>query len=190
MFRINFQKRKIYCGLGVRKHRYGSRNPILLLFLSVLFGLLRRCLCFGIYLKKEQWCIFRYGFPFSFFFSVGLYFLFGRFVVKTILKKSTYYVITDKRVCSISQQGRKTRESFIDSIPAIYKRVQSDGRGTVEFGNLDLFSKIYGNTGLEALATFNFFSVERVPVFYDIKDANEVYEIVRNMREKMLKQKQ
>jgi hypothetical protein len=76
------------------------------------------------------------------FLMVGLYMLFGRFFFKKWKKQRAFYAVTNRRVLVLTKTfGEQLHESNIKLIPAINKRVRSDGIGTLIFGeNESIFS--------------------------------------------------
>jgi len=120
-----------------------------------------------------------FGIPFV---LIGLYFIFGRFLLKNFKKKKTYYAITDKRVIVLTEMmGRNVQAAFIDHIPSVNKSIRANGIGTIRFGSSNMMSSMYGNTGMEL---FGAAYGQDVPVFYDIKEANKVYNLVMGLRTK------
>jgi len=119
-------------------------------------------------------------FPAVIFIVVAGYITFGRFIFKNYKKKRTYYFVTDKRVVVVTNTLNKTVQAeFIDRIPSINKTVNSKGVGSVSFGNSNPASAMYGNTGMDF---FGSYYGQGAPVFYDIKEANKVYDMVNGMR--------
>ncbi len=120
-----------------------------------------------------------FGIPFV---LIGLYFIFGRFIYKNWKKRKTYYAITNKRVLVLTKsRSRDLQAAYINTIPSINKSVRSSSIGTVKFGASSFFSSMYANTGMDF---FGSFYGQDVPTFYDIKDANKVYEMVNELRNK------
>lgn len=118
-----------------------------------------------------------FGIPFV---LVGLYMLFGRFWYKRWAKKRTYYAVTSRRILALSKiWSRSLHAAFIDTIPSIKKSIREDGSGTLWFGNTPWWVTMYGNTGLEF---FGAMYGESPVVFYDIKEASEVYNLVNELR--------
>jgi hypothetical protein len=118
-----------------------------------------------------------FGIPFV---AIGLYIIFGRFLYKSWRKRRTYYAITDKRILIlILGKGRNVQAMFIRDIPTINKSINSRGQGTIVFGNINLQTAMYTNTGMDYLGAF---AASAVPAFYDIRDANTAYEIVNRLR--------
>jgi len=118
-----------------------------------------------------------FGIPFV---LMGLYMIFGRFIWKNYRKKRTYYAVTNKRIIVLTETlNRSVQAEFIDKISSLNKSVRRDGIGSVRFGSSNMTAAMYGNTGMDF---FGSFYGPDVPVFYDIKDANQVYETVNNIR--------
>lgn len=118
-----------------------------------------------------------FGIPFV---LVGLYFMFGRFIYKNWKKRNTYYAITDRRVLMLSNLFSQSLNAVnIDTIPTINKSVRSNGIGTIKFGNVNWMASMYGNTGMDFFGSFG--GVD-ILTFYDIKDADKVYELVSELR--------
>jgi hypothetical protein len=115
-----------------------------------------------------------FGIPFV---LMGLYFIFGRFFWKTYKKRRTYYAVTDKRVIVLTLLANKNVQAdFIDRIPTMNLSTRPDGTGTITFGNTPGVSGMYGNTGMDF---FGSFYGQSAPTFYDIKDADRVYRLVK-----------
>ena len=120
-----------------------------------------------------------FGIPFV---LMGLYFIFGRFFYKNFKKKRTYYAVTDKRILILTTLfGKRCNAVFINTIPAIQKSIQSNGTGSLIFGNTNPQSSMYANSGMEVLSGFR---TSTAPAFYDIKNAETVYKQVNDLRNK------
>jgi len=114
---------------------------------------------------------------------IGLYFMFGRFIFKMRKKRNTYYAVTNKRVLILTKKrsSKTFQAEYISSIPSVNKSIRSDGIGTITFGNPSFMGSMYGNTGMDFFASF--FGKD-VPTFHDIKDAEQVYRVVNDLRNK------
>jgi len=120
-----------------------------------------------------------FGIPFV---LIGLYLIFGRFIWKNFKKKRTYYAVTDKRVIVVTKTfSENIIAEFIDRIPSISKTISSAGIGSIRFGNTSWMVSMYGNTGVDFFGTFY---GQEVPVFYDIKEVDKVYNMVNELRRK------
>lgn len=121
-----------------------------------------------------------FGTPFV---IIGIYFIFGRFVYKKAKKRNTFYAVTNKRVLTLTKMfGRNLKAAFIDKIPSINKSIRSNGIGSIRFGNTSFFASMYGNTGMDFFGSF--YGDNDVPTFYDIKDADKVFSLVNDLRNK------
>jgi|LSQX01.2.fsa_nt_gb hypothetical protein len=132
------------------------------------------------------------------FYVILLYFSFGRFIVNYFTNKSTIYLITNKRVIIFNKSQHKiVRTQNIQDIEHMTKTIRKNGIGTIEFGRIPLSQQQAGNTGLDFLERFKWkdFSAKTmngkvgpwIPIFYNISDAKYVYELVKGMKESLLK---
>lgn len=116
------------------------------------------------------------------FVVMGLYIVAGRFIYKRVKKKRTFYVVTDRRVLTLTTLwGRHLSAAFIDRLPSLQKSTDSGGVGTVHFGEARGWETYYENTGMD------FMSGGRegpVIAFYDIHDPDTVYRLVNEIRER------
>jgi hypothetical protein len=120
-----------------------------------------------------------FGIPFV---IIGFYIVFGRFLVKNRRKRRTFYALTNQRVLILSTFiSRSLQAQFIEQIPSININVRKNGIGTITFGNTSWMNSMYGNTGLEFFSSF--YGINSLS-FYDIKNANEVYQLVNQVRRK------
>ena len=115
------------------------------------------------------------------FIAVGLYFVFGRFIVKANRKRRTTYAVTNRRVLTIvcGRRGASVDAMYLRSIPSVSTSAASNGRGSVLFGlstgswytnsGMELFTRgLPANTGIG---------------FYDIEDAPGVADLVERLRD-------
>lgn len=110
------------------------------------------------------------------FVAIGLYMIFGRFIVKRYTRSHTYYAVTDRRVLVLSTAFRHTvRSASLKRLPGLELSVRRGGRGTVTFGHWGGMSAMYANSGLD---WFGWGSGQRPLAFYDLDDARSVYELV------------
>jgi hypothetical protein len=118
-----------------------------------------------------------FGIPFV---LLGVHFIFGRFIWKNFKKKRTNYAVTNKRVLVSTHTFNKSFQAeFIDRIPSMSKRIRRDGVGSIYFGNANFMASIYGNTGMDF---FGSFYGPYTTTFYDIRDAEQVYQLVSGLR--------
>lgn len=112
---------------------------------------------------------------------IGLYMLFGRFIVKYLRKENTYYAVTNERVLILSHLfGRRLQAFSVHHLPTLEKRIGMGGVGTITFAELPPKSwwkrnqSHYSNTGLEMFG-------QVLPGFYDIHEVDEVYRMIAQM---------
>lgn len=106
---------------------------------------------------------------------IGLYFIAGRFAIKMLRKKKTWYAITNRRALILTEGwSRSVNAAMLESIPSVNLSVRKDGIGTVRFGNASPFVAMYENTGLEV---FGGFHGTAVPTFFDVREAAEAHRI-------------
>jgi len=119
-----------------------------------------------------------WGIPFV---AAGLYFIFGRFIYKSYVKKRTYYYVTDKRVIILKKlRNTKLDTLYIEELPAINKNINSRGNGKIVFGDSAGIFGMYENTGLDFYAN-RFGKVS--PAFYDLEGAEEAYRLVCKIKD-------
>jgi hypothetical protein len=117
----------------------------------------------------------------SVIFSVlGTYLLFGRLFYRRRMRRKTFYAVTNRRVLVLSEVPRRLLlAAFLDRIPVVQRWIRSDGIGTLQFGAASRMDTIFGTTGLEPLGRV---SPPAVPVFWDVRDAEEVFRLVSGVR--------
>ena len=119
-----------------------------------------------------------FGIPFV---LVGLYFVFGRFVVDARQRVKTYYGITNERAVIVSGLFQKRIKTLnLDSISDISLTERPDRRGTITFGPTPSFFGSFGGwwPGMGQPVT---------PSFEMIEEAREVYTLLNQTREGTLK---
>jgi hypothetical protein len=123
-----------------------------------------------------------WGVPFV---LIGLYFIAGRFFYKAHRKRRTIYAVTDRRVMTVVERGRGAtiEATYLRAIPNISTSMQSDGRGSIEFGISSRFGQWYANTGMEFFARGRSAATTGV-AFYDIDDPRGVADLVECLRQR------
>jgi hypothetical protein len=133
---------------------------------------------FAIFWESSVWLT---GAPFFFklwgipFVVVGLYMIFGRFMVDASLRSRTYYGVTDQRILIISGfRSRQVKSLSLRGTVDISLSEKSDGSGTITFGS---------NVGLAGFNAFNSAwpgaSNRMAPTFELTGNARSVYELIR-----------
>lgn len=116
------------------------------------------------------WFFAVWGIPFV---AVGLYLVFGRFVVDARIRRTSYYGVTDSRVIIVSGLfTRKVKSLNLGFVGGLSLSEKSDGSGSITFvqtnPNLDWFS-VGGWPGAKQYA---------VPTFDMVADVRQVYELI------------
>lgn len=112
---------------------------------------------------------------------IGFYLLMGRFIYKAFNKKATLYVVTNQRIIIINKLWGYFIEKSIKSITHIEKEIRPNGIGTIRFGHTPSTHLWYENTGLEVLVGPEKIYGTPAPTFFDIKDANMIYQLVKEL---------
>jgi hypothetical protein len=112
-----------------------------------------------------------WGIPFV---LVGLYIMFGRFLVDAQQRAATAYAVTTERVVIASGIfARRVKSLAIDTITDVSLTERVDGAGTITFGPVPPFYWWYGGAGWPGLGH------QAVPSFELAAEARQVYEIIR-----------
>jgi hypothetical protein len=107
-----------------------------------------------------------WGVPFV---LLGLFFIVGRFIADAWLRNSTRYALTNQRVL-IDRSGRFARFTalYLDGLPNIELVRESNGRGTLRFGQP---TSMWGRNGFAYWMP----SLDPTPQFIAIDDAEHVF---------------
>jgi len=120
--------------------------------------------------------VFKIGAPFFFwifglfFVCMGLYFVFGRFLLAAYLRKHTAYVITNKKI--IRLRGKRIDFLAASTMPAAHCTANTDGSGTIRFAAPNPYYRgryhsSYFGYGMDQ----GFFSLENVPSLVQVQQA-------------------
>jgi len=121
-----------------------------------------------------------WGVPFV---LIGQYLIWGRFLYAAWKKQNIVYAATDKRVLVVNLgRRRKVTGSFLAQLPTIEKSVRRDGIGTLTFG---IAPPVAGRGS--TMASWDGGLTSPVPTFVDVEDAESVYRIISEAREKVLR---
>ena len=110
------------------------------------------------------------------FVLIGIYLLFGRFIIDAMIRARTVYAITDRRVVIVTGLfGRKVRSIYLRGLTEMEITEGWRGRGTIAFGPSSIQATMMrGWPGAgKALP----------PAFEAIEDARQVLEIIRKAQE-------
>ena len=113
-----------------------------------------------------------FGLPFV---AMGLYLIFGRFLVDRKQREKTTYGVTNERVIILSGIFRSTVKSLsLNSLADLSLAERSDGSGTIQFGSATMVPPwLMGARwpGVEAMGP---------PCFESIPRARSVYDLIRS----------
>jgi len=114
--------------------------------------------------------------------GIAFYLLIGRFVYMYLVKRSTYYAVTNRRVISMcTMGGKKVHDMEISAIPGVHKSVGKSGMGVLLFG--DYFAVVMNNrTGMVPCEKLT--GGRPCVAFYDVRDCEAVFELVSGLRDK------
>ncbi len=97
-----------------------------------------------------------WGIPFV---CVGLYMVFGRFIMKSYLRKETVYVITNRRIFSFCKNQMNTVDYHICPTKTITRH--ADGYGTITFSSTTQPNHMFFLRG--QFPNQNFFELDNIP---------------------------
>jgi len=121
-----------------------------------------------------------FGIPFV---VIGIYIMFGRFLVKKENKKRTYYAITNARLLVIKTDHKGNKKSLhsaqIHSITGEVVSYDKKGIGTIVFGTTPYWFRMYQNTGMDF---FTGFSQSNAVSFFDIANCESVLKIYTDLK--------
>jgi hypothetical protein len=111
-----------------------------------------------------------WGIPFV---IVGLYMMFGRFLVDSKRRAKTFYGLTNQRIIVVSGlMSRKVKSMNLRTLSDISLTEKSDGTGTITFGPSHPMSWWFGGASWPGAPQSN-------PSFEMIEDAKGVYDNIR-----------
>lgn len=116
-----------------------------------------------------------WGIPFV---LVGLYLIFGRFLVDSLQREKTYYGITDRRVVIVTPQlgaRRKVKSLDLRTLNGLSITERPNGSGTITFGPENQYSSFAG-AGWPGASN-------RAPSFDSIDHVKSVYDQIRRAQQ-------
>lgn len=116
------------------------------------------------------------------FVAVGLYFVFGRFVVDMWVRSGTHYSVTDRRIL-IDRGGPFPRQIAISlaDLPPVSLRGGAFGQGTIRFG--ESYNAWGGSRGFGAWSP----SLDPTPQFIKVDNAKDVFDLINRARDDLLR---
>lgn len=113
---------------------------------------------------------------------VGLYMVVGRFFGKRWLRRRTHYFVTNERAVSlIKVKAGRILSLDLERLTALRKSVRKDGVGTIQLEKQSPWANSRDNNGLDVIMYLSR-RQRPPPVFYDIRDADRVYELIDELR--------
>ncbi|MBW1810228.1 MAG: hypothetical protein JRJ87_18670 [Deltaproteobacteria bacterium] len=110
---------------------------------------------------------------------IGFYLVLGRYLVKIRGKRRTYYAVTDQRAIALLAGSKKViMAANIKTVPIVTKTIKKSGIGNLRFGNSYPGAMFFENVGMNTFSS----NAGGVVAFYDIKDAEEVFRLVSEVR--------
>ncbi len=107
-----------------------------------------------------------------FFIFVGLYGLFGRFILKILTRRRTFYALTDKRALVLRTFPRKGLVSgYLGEITTMSKDIYRNERGAITFGNGSTWQTPMGDDFGFGPLTLAFVNVKDVEKIYALIDS-------------------
>ena len=131
-----------------------------------------------------EWTAIRYGAPFPFalfgipFVLVGLYLVFGRFVVEARRRARTFYGLTDRRAIIVRSGSRRDVTAIsLHQLSGVRLREGRNRRGTIVLGSANTpFGGIpdwFAGSGWPGMARY------LPPSFEEIEDVRQVYGLLQ-----------
>ena len=112
-----------------------------------------------------------WGIPFVF---VGLYIMFGRFILDARTRERTFYAITSERVIIVTRLfSRSTNSLSLRTLADVTLTERADGSGTITFGPTHPFGQWSAGGAWPGAGRY------APPAFDMIDRAKEVYEVIR-----------
>jgi len=116
-----------------------------------------------------------WGIPFV---LVGLYLVFGRFLVDVWLRAATRYELTDRRII-IERTGMfpKMTTLMISDLPPITLSERRSGHGTIRFGDGDVAPQVFNNR-MDSWTP----ALSRTPQLLNIERAVDVFNMIQRQQ--------
>ena len=112
-----------------------------------------------------------FGVPFV---LVGLYLVFGRFIVDARIRERTVYGITNERIIIVNGLfGRRTKSLNLRTLSDVSLTERSDGSGTITFGPTYPFGQWFASGSWPGAGPY------APPAFDMIDRAKEIYDLIR-----------
>lgn len=124
--------------------------------------------------------------------AASFYFIIGRLIVKVMVKLNTTYYVTNRKIIIVENLVRpKIRNKYYSTMGAVEYKEKINGRSMVKFGESPILSFMLENSGmynrrhkLPYRGTRRIEYINLPPAFYDIDDAETVYNLVTDLWDK------
>jgi len=115
----------------------------------------------------------------SIFVIVGIYFMFGRFIVDSLKRKSTFYGVTNDRVLILSEFPSHNLKSLnLRTLTDITFLSRPDGSSNITFGPQHPMASWMGGMSWPGMGQY------QSPIFEFIQNVKTVYETIRDAQKK------
>ena len=112
------------------------------------------------------------------FVVVGIYFIFGRFIVDSLTRRSTYYGVTDDRVLIVSEfPTSKTKSLGLTTLTDVTFTSKSDQSGSISFGAQHPMADMFGGMNWPGMGAY------QGPRFDMIDNVKSVYDILQRAKQ-------
>lgn len=113
-----------------------------------------------------------------FFVALGLYFVFGRLIVRWLKLRGTAYTVTDRRIIVTSTAFGRRRENsaYLNTLPPPVLSRGVDMAGTITFGSSTRLDNARAGVGMFALGTLN--NATFVPTLVHVNYSQQVRDII------------
>jgi hypothetical protein len=129
----------------------------------------------GVITTKAPFFFKLWGIPFV---LVGLYMIFGRFIVDAKSREQTSYAVTSQRILIVCELlGRKVKSLNLRNVPEVTLAEKSDGSGTITFGSVSP-AQAWNNSSWPGA------NQSQVPSFEMINNARQVYNIIQEAQQR------
>jgi hypothetical protein len=144
-------------------------SDIFMIPFSLLWGGFAIFWEYSVITHKAPFFFWLWGIPFV---LVGLYIIFGRFIIDAKQRENTYYALTNERIIIVSGLlSRKSKSLNLRTLSEITLTQKNDGSGTITFGSVNPMSTWFGGGWWPTMYS--------TPCFEMIENAKKVYDKIR-----------
>lgn len=116
------------------------------------------------------------------FVLLGFYYTLGRYIYKFLLRKNTFYAVTNKRILIKSTFfPKKLQTKFIKDTAGANIVMRNNNTGDIIFGKNDFGTTMYNNTGLDLF--FMLSKEPSTPAFYNIENVKAIHSLITDIRQ-------